>query len=225
MNPRYGFASLSSGVLLTVGLVLFFVSVSPAQVHFGLTGGYAGSATAEGLAGFSKTEFGGTGTIGAGAGYRFRNGAVVGVRAERLKLELEEAGASMGKLDMRPVLVSFGYQSMPAKGRGFAGHVQVGGGMSFTGYDKGAAVRELERMYRAEVQVHTKNAPTFEVGGGVDYFLSPKVSLTTDFRFLGANVATSWSAAGNGRTVAIPEFEKFFASTGQVLAGVRLWLK
>jgi hypothetical protein len=75
-----------------------------------------------------------------------------------------------------------------------------------------------------QVLVSTRKAPVFEFGGGIDYFISPNISLTTDFRLLASNVKTQWAVVGT-RTVPVSEFEKFFASNGQVLGGIRFWLK
>ena len=137
---------------------------------------------------------------------------------------LSEEGAEMGSLRMRPALVTVGYQSIPAKGRGFAGHAYIGGGVAFTDFSKGSAVTALEQQYGAQVVVETKTAPAFAVGGGLDYFLSRNISLTTDFRVVAANVGTNWTAVGPGGTAPLP-FEKFFATNGQVVGGIRVWLK
>ncbi|HEU0142191.1 MAG TPA: hypothetical protein VFQ79_20890 [Bryobacteraceae bacterium] len=203
---------------------LAFTWTATAQVNFGLAGGLAGSATKEGLAGYTATGFGRSASYGGGGGYRFRNGLIVDGRFEQLQMRLSEDGADMGSLRLRPAVITVGYQGIPAKGRGFSGHAYVGGGVAFSSFRKGNAITALERQYGGQMVVETKSAPALIVGAGIDYFLSPRVSLTSDFRFVGANVGTSWAAVGPGGRAALP-FEKFFVSNGQVVGGMKFWLK
>ena len=164
-----------------------------------------------------------TEAYGVSVNYRFHNGVSIGLRAEQFQMGLKESSDSLGVLKMRPVMVVFGGQGRPAKGRGITGHGQIGGGVALCRFEKGAAITGLERLTGATIVVSTKNAPVFEMGGGLDYFLSRHVSLTTDFRVLLSNVGTSWSAVGR-RAVLIPGIDKFFASNGQALGGIRIWL-
>lgn len=193
-----------------------------AQVNAGILGGLAGSVTREGVAGFGETKFKAANAYGATLSYRFRNGFSVGVRTEQFRLPLREGSDFLGSLQMRPVMLTVGGQGRPAKGRGFAGHGQIGGGVALCRFEKGTTLTNLERRYGARIDVHTKKAPVFELGGGVDYFVSRHVSFTTDFRILLSNVGTQWYAVGY-RTVPIPKIDKFFASNAQAIAGLRIW--
>jgi hypothetical protein len=221
------FASTLSRTLsrAVVALVLpaLFVGAAMAQVGIGFHGGLAGPAAKEGLAGFSETKFRRTETFGGSISYRTQRGVVVGVRAEQLRMRLKERDVDFGSLQMRPVLLFVGGQHKPAEGRGWSGHGQVGAGVAFTRFHKGVDVTNLERLFGGRFEVSTKTAPVFEMGGGVDYFFSRRLSLTTDFRVLLSNVGTRWEAVGV-RRVPVQGFEKFFASNGQALMGIRVWL-
>jgi hypothetical protein len=74
------------------------------------------------------------------------------------------------------------------------------------------------------MQVTTTNPAAVGLGAGVDYFVSPRISFTTDFRILFANVGTTWTAVGR-TSVPVNGFDKLYASNGQVLGGIRIWLK
>ncbi len=209
---------------MALGLMLLGSLPARAQLNLGFTGGMAGSVTSEGIANFSETKFRPSRTYDASVGYRFSNGMTLGVRAEQLQLGLRENGSSLGSLTMKPFLLSIGYQGRPSEGRGFAGHVQVGGGMALTNFNKGSALTSMEGAYGARLNILTDNAPVFELGAGFDYFVSRHVSFSSDFRILFANVATQWSAVGR-QMVPIPDIERFYASNGQAVGGIKFWLK
>jgi len=196
-----------------------------AQLSVHATGGFAGNVNKEAIGGFSETKFGPTSAYGAGVNYRFKNGVSLGVNAEQLRMNLKEDKDTLGRLQLKPVLLTLGYQGKPKtkNGRGVTGHAEFGGGRASPRFEKGSAITGLESQYRAQVRVRTTNTPVFSLSAGVDYFVSRHVSFTTDMRFLIANVGTSWAAVGY-RTVPIPNINKFGASTGQVLGGLKLWL-
>jgi len=210
-------------VLRTLAPALALAAAAAAQVNIGVLGGLAGSVTEEGVAGFGETKFKPTNAYGATFNYRFPSGLSIGVRAEQFRMPLREGSDALGNLQMRPVMVTIGGQGRPPKGRGLTGHGQIGGGVSLCRFEKGSAITDLERMFGARVDVRTKTAPVFEMGGGLDYFISRHVSFTTDFRILLSNVGTSWYAVGR-QSVQIDNIEKFFASNAQAIAGVRIWL-
>jgi hypothetical protein len=205
-------------------ITLAFSAAARAQIGIGASGGFAGSVTKEGVSGFSETKFKPSKSYGFNLSYRFRNGLLLGVRAEQFRMALRENDADFGTLKVRPLMLTLGYQGRPEKGRGFAGHVQLSGGIGQTRFEKGPAITDLERLYKgAQIVVSTKRAPVVELNAGVDYFISRYLSFTTDFRILLSNIGTNWSVVGN-RTVAMPDINKFFASNGQVLGGLRIWL-
>jgi hypothetical protein len=224
MKPKTLFRFCSAATF-AAGAIFLLSGIARAQFHAGVAGGYAASIAGDGLAGFGDTTLGGTSTRAGSAAYRIGNGLVLGVRAEQLRLHLTETGADMGRLRITPLLVSVGYQGLPANGRGFTGHGQFGGGIALTSFTNGAFVSDLERMTGATMQVRTKSAPAFEAGGGVDYFVTRQISFTTDFRLLLSNVPVSMTAVGPRGSAAVPGVEKFFASSAQVLGGIRLWIR
>ena len=208
------------------GLLLLSSSTGLAQMNVSVSGGYAGSMTEEGIKGFSETEFSKNArTYGGGFGFRFRSGITIEARVEQLRLELSETGDVFGTLEMRPITISVGVQTMPAKNHGFAFHGQVGGGMARTKFVNGPWIKELEDYYYSliDVEVTTKDAFVFTAGGGVDYFITRNFALTSDFRIVGTNVGTSWAVSGLGTSLPIEDADTFYASTAQVLGGVRIW--
>lgn len=213
----------AGAVLRVLGVALAAAASATAQVNLGILGGMAGSVTTEGVKGFEETKFKPANAYGATLNYRFRNGLSVGVRTEQFQMRLKEGSDNLGTLQMRPVMATFGGQGRPSKGRGFTGHGQIGGGIALCRFDKGTALTDLERIFGGRIQVDTKNAPVFEMGGGLDYFISRHVSFTTDFRVLLSNVGTKWYAVGRQR-VPMDNIDTFFASNAQAIAGIRVWL-
>ncbi len=216
-------AKNARGAVCILGAVLTGTAPAVAQINVGLLGGMAGSITQEGVAGFGETKFKPANTYGATLNYRFARGFSIGVRTEQFRMPLKENGDNFGNLQMRPVMVAIGGQGRPAKGRGLTGHGQIGGGIALCRFEKGPAITTLERLLGVRMQVEAKNAPVFEMGGGLDYFVSRHVSFTTDFRVLLSNVGTKWYAVG-GRRVQVDNVDKFYASNAQAIAGVRIWL-
>jgi len=203
---------------------LAFAACAAAQLSIGVSAGFAGGVTSEGVEGFSDSKFKPSDAYGASLRYRFKNGVFAGVSAEQFRLGLKENGDALGSLTVQPALILVGYQSKPANGRGFAGHIEFGGGIGRTRFEKGPALIDLERQFPgAQLVVRTRNAGVGEFGGGLDYFISRYASLTSDFRLLFSNIGTDWAAEGYGYNVTIPQISKFFASNGQVQGGIRLW--
>lgn len=210
------------------GLLLLSSATASAQVNVSVSGGYAGSMTEEGIKGFSETEFSKNArTYGGGGGFRFRSGITIEARVEQLRLELTETGDVFGTLELRPITVSVGTQSLPAGNHGLAFHGQLGGGIARTKFVTGPWISELEEYYYSllQVEVTTKNAFVFTAGGGLDYFVTRNFALTSDFRIVGTNVGTSWSVSGPGVSLPIEDADTFYASTVQVLGGVRIWFR
>lgn len=212
--------------LIAVVLLAPLARPAAAQLNLGAFGGLGGSMTSEGIAGFSETKFQRrTNVYGAAVNYRFRNSLSLGVRAEQVRLKLEETGSELGTLKMTPLMVTFGAQGRPS-GRGFTGHGQLGVGIVLSKFENGPWIKELESSYGnlVNVQVTTKNAVMGEVGGGLDYFLSRYVSLTTDFRLVFGNIGTAWNVTGGDVSLPVSGADKFYASTWQTLGGIRIWL-
>lgn len=114
---------------------------------------------------FSESAFKPSNAYGASLNYRFHNGLFVGLRAEQFRRALKESGDALGNLKVQPALFVLGYQGKPTKGRSLTGHVQLGGGVGKTQFEKGPAIDELEQIYRgAQLVVRTENAPVFEMG-------------------------------------------------------------
>ena len=201
-----------------------FAACASAQLNIGAVGGYAGGIAREGISGFSSSSLMGSQTYGASASYRFNSGMSVGFRGESVRFGLRESGLDLGSLQLRPVLATIGYQGMPRDGQGFTGHGHFGGGVAFTSFSKGPAITGLERTYGALIVATTKTAPVIEFGGGVDYFLTRNISLTTDFRLLFSNVGTQFTAVGV-RSVPVEGIDTFPASNAQVLGGIRFWIR
>jgi hypothetical protein len=147
----------------------------------------------------------------------------------------------VGTLELRPLLFTGGYQGRPRNGRGLSGHAQLGAGISLSQFNKSPEIINLERQqgptYPVGV-VRTKNAPVAELSAGIDFFISRHVSFTSDFRMLLANVDADYSLACTGQCLCsgtagkgctlfpamAPIGNRFSASTGQVLVGIRFWL-
>ncbi len=218
----------SGSVRYAAGLVLGLLAVSStglAQFNVAILGGYAGGIAKSAIPDYDATRWGGTKTYGATLNYRFHNGLSLGFRAEQMTLRMTEDGDHMGDLKLRPLMAAVGYQTRrPETGRGFGGHAQFGGGIALTEFETGAAINAIASAYHGNVDVTVNRAPVFEAGGGVDYFLNRWVSITSDFRLVMSNVGTRWRVSV-GNSYSDMDWNKLYASTGQVLGGVRFWLK
>jgi len=197
------------------------------QGHFslGLHGGGAIGLEGEGIDGFKDTEFTLGPMYGVSAMYRLPNGYALEVVIERIKMDLEENNDEFGELKITPVMLLFKYQGFPNRfrGKGFTGHAQIGGGYAFTHFSTGGFVSDLERNSGVKIDVETDDSFVFEMGGGLDYFFSPHISMNADIRFMYLDVDTDWTIKGGSSNSTISNIDKFQASHFQFFGGLRYW--
>jgi hypothetical protein len=190
---------------------------------FGFTYGYAAGLAEYAIDGFESTEFGGGEHFGASLFYKFRSGLAFELNVSRFAMPLREGEVELGRLRLSPVLLLIKYQTKPYRAPGVAYHMEIGGGAYSAAFQKGNFIKEVE-SYGAQFTIETENAFVLELGGGVDYFFSPKVSLLLDGRMLLGNIGTNWRVSGPLATVPLNGVEKFLPSNFQILAGLRIWL-
>jgi len=191
----------------------------------GIHGGVALPTVREAVDGFSETGWSSSSMVGASAMYRWSNGFAVEIGAQRYTFELEEGASKFGTLELTPIVLLVKYQGLPQGDRGFAGHFDLGGGVALGKFSKGGFVTDLERATGAAFAITTKPSFVFQVGGGVDYFLTKWLSLNVDGRWLFTKMGTDWSAQGPGGAAALTEIDSFHVSNFQFIGGARLWLR
>lgn len=214
--------------LMGFGMIILIFMASPeiaesGNFSIGGFGGWAGSTSSEAVKGFPYTELKDSGVYGGSFLYRFNNGIALELCAEHLEMGLEELGTKFGTLKMTPIMLLFKIQGKPETGRGFTGHFDIGGGVNITSFDKGKFITDLEKQYGVKFNISTDNSFIFELGGGADYFFTKFLSINLDARFLAGNVGTTWKVSGPTGTVNLTDINTFYASTFQILGGLRFW--
>ncbi|MBT8371911.1 MAG: hypothetical protein KJO34_13175 [Deltaproteobacteria bacterium] len=129
-----------------------------------------------------------------------------------------ENNDEIGTLKATPILLMIGYQSMPKNQRGVAFHASIGGGFASSKLEKGTDIKDLEKSSGVSIDISNDDTFIFEMGAGVDYFLTRNIALTLDGRFIAGNIDSKWDFS-NGSS----EDYTLYASNFQGLAGVRLW--
>jgi opacity protein-like surface antigen len=218
-------AKHSTGItmfLIVVCACILFTSFAYAQdmpsFSIGAFGGFASSMTGEAVKDYDDTEWE-TGTAyGGSVMYRMANGFVFELLVEQFEMKAVENGDDIGTLKATPILLMIGYQSMPINQSGLAFHATIGGGFASSKLEKGDDIKDLESSSGVSIDISNDNAFMFEMGAGVDYFLTRNIALTLDGRFVAGNIDSEWDFS-NGNS----EDYTLYASNFQGLVGVRLW--
>jgi opacity protein-like surface antigen len=219
------FAKKSTGIIMLLAIVLvcllsgsFAYAGDVPSFSIGAFGGFAISMTDEAVKDYQDTEWE-TGTAyGGSVMYRMANGLFFELLAEQFEMKAVENGDDIGTLKATPILLMVGYQSMPINMNGIAFHATIGGGFASSKLEKGDGITDLEKSSGVKRDISNDDAFMFEMGAGIDYFLSRNIALTLDGRFMAGNIDSKWDAS-NGNS----EDYTFYASNFQVLAGARLW--
>lgn len=107
---------------------------------------------------------------------------------------------------------------MPKNQSGFAYHATFGGGFVSSKLEKSNDLKDIESSGGVSIDISNDDAFMYQVGFGIDYFLTRNIALTLDNRIVGGNIYSKWDFS-NG------DLENFtlYASNFQLLIGVRLW--
>ena len=218
-------AKHSTGITMFLAVVLVCIlSISFAYAEdapsfsIGAFGGFASSMTGEAVKDYQDTEWEAGGAYGGSVIYRMANGYIFELLVEQFEMKAVENSNDIGTLKATPILLMFGYQSMPKYQSGFAFHATIGAGFASSKLDKGDDIKDLEKSSGVSIDISNDNAFMFEMGAGVDYFLSRNIALTLDGRFVAGNIDSKWDYS-NGNS----EKYTLYASNFQGLVGVRLW--
>ena len=194
------------------------------KMSAGIFTGYNWStADEEAVKGYDDTELDSSAILGGSFFYAPQDSKGFGIEAviETFSMDLNSDSYEIGTLEMVSMMALLKYQGYPSKKIGFAGHADVGIGICFNNFEKGDALNDIEHYTRAHVNVDTDESFIFQLGGGVDYFITPQFSLNLDGKWMYNNVPIKVSAAG----YRIDEFDEIDASNLQLLAGVKYWIK
>jgi len=184
----------------------------------GVFGGFAASMTGEAIKDYEETEWETGSALGGSITYRMANGVIFELLAGQFDMKAVENSDEIGTLNAKPILFMIGYQSMPINQRGVAFHVTIGGGIASSDFDKGDDIKDLEKSSGVSIDISNDDAFMFEMGAGIDYFLTRNIALILDGRFISGNIDSKWEFS-NGNS----EDFTFYASNFQGLVGVRLW--
>jgi RNase P/RNase MRP subunit p29 len=191
-------------------------------------GGLSFSMTKEAMKDYPETKFKNGAAFNASGLYHFapsmsNAGFHLGVSMGHHSMELTEQGQSFGTLNLTPltVLVGFGRYEFGGGESYFKG--DLGLGVAFTNFDNGPFIANWERSYNARIKVETHNSFVFSLGGEVGLYLANSVSLFAGGQMLLQNVGSNWQLSAYNQTVPIGDFGDFYASSIQLLIGIRYW--
>jgi len=216
-------------------ILVFFVTVlliltspafaQPGNFSLGILGGKAIPTENEAIDGESDTEFENNAVVGISMMYRFTNNFALELFAEKMDLDLsedEEESVDIGTLTNIPVMLLLKYQGIPAPGKHLSGHIEAGAGINVSSFDIGGGIEELEDLADIDISIDTDNDLIYEVGAGLDYFLTDHFSINLDGKyFFGKTDATvKVSAIGEDP---VEESDDFKISNFQILLGLRFW--
>ena len=123
-----------------------------------------------------------------------------------------------GTLRVTPVMVLFKFQGFPSKKTGFTGHGDIGIGVAFSNFEEGHYFHNIEHNTNIHYDVKTDETFAFQLGGGVDFFLNPKVSLNLDCKWMYCVVPTKVSIDRYN------DMDKINASNLQLVLGATYWI-
>lgn len=213
----------------TFTAVALLTAVSlPGQVSVGVGGGPAlGVYNQNAVESFTSSKSALVAPVfGAEVGYRFRNGVAVGVAGQQIEMPFKNEDVDLGTLWTRATVAYFGYQGVPARGRGMSFHALAGGGFARTDFRKDVWFNSVEQTFRAPVVITTNNPPVFWFSFGGDYFASKYFSVTVfDYRMIVGNADTSWSFAGRPTLTQYSAVDKIRLTNAQFVFGVRFWIQ
>ena len=183
MNPKLAKHSTGTTMFLVVVLVCI-LSISFAYAgdapsfSIGAFGGFASSMTGEAVKDYQDTEWEAGAAYGGSVIYRMANGYIFELLVEQFEMKAVENGDDIGTLKATPILLMFGYQSMPKNQNGFAFHATIGGGFASSKLEKGDDIKDLEKSSGVSIDISNDNAFLFEMGAGVDYLSNARTSMT-----------------------------------------------
>lgn len=222
---KLNLANQSIGIAILYAVILAFIFSTPValagdNVSFsvGAFGGFVTGVTGEAVDGYEDTEWENGSAFGGSIMYRTANGLMFELLYEQFEMGLEENGSEFGTIKVTPILLMIGYQGLPKNMKGVAFHATIGGGMASADLEKGDFIKDLENISGNSIDISNDSAFMFELGGGMDYFLTKNIALTLDGRLLIGSIDSEWDY-NNGNT---DDF-KLMASNFQGLLGVRLW--
>jgi opacity protein-like surface antigen len=209
---------------IVLGLLLAFIifASTPAfaesgKFSVGVIGGGAWSTADNAIWGRSGTNFESAAVYGGRLMYWFPQQVALELAVDRIGMDVKESGRDLGTLNMTPVMLLVKAQGMPRDGRGFTGHLGIGGGINLTNFDENPSGDAAGFPYTIE----TDNTFVYEVGAGADYFITRHFSLSLDGRWMGGEVeSTRKTEEVNGTR---EEDLTFYIYNFQLLLGARVW--
>ena len=218
-------AKHSTGITMFLAVVstcILFTSFAYAEskpsFSIGGFGGFTSDMSSEAVEDYDDTEWESGTAYGGSVMYRWANGFVLELIVKQFEMDAEENGSEIGTLEVTPILLMIGYQSMPKNQSGFAFHASIGGGYASSDFDKGDDIKDLERATGVKIDIENDDAFMFEMGAGVDYFFTRNIALTLDGRLVAGDIDSEWDFS-NGNS----EDFTFDTSNFQGLVGIRLW--
>lgn len=218
-------AKQSTGItmfLVVVSTCILFTSFAYAEnmptFSIGAFGGFTSDMSSEAVEDYDDTEWEAGTAYGGSVMYRWANGFVLELIVKQFEMDAEESGSEIGTLEVTPILLMIGYQSMPKNQSGFAFHVSIGGGIASSDFDKGGDIKDMERANGVKVDISNDDAFMFEAGAGVDYFITRNIALTLDGRLAAGTIDSEWEFS-NGES----EDYRIDIESFQYLVGLRLW--
>jgi hypothetical protein len=154
----------------------------------------------------------------------------------QFKMDLEEQAVALdypdlyygnqnldfGTLEVTPLSFLLRLQQFPAQHRPFGFNFDVGFGVFFSDFKKGAVIKALEIDNTTKFSIDTDQSAFFQIGAGTDFYLTPQISLACRVKFLVGTIGTSWDIP-DGDSILLSTIDQFNVSNMQYMANLRVW--
>jgi hypothetical protein len=216
------------------GLLMVALSPNPSVagelpgLAAGFGGGVGGLLDQESMGGAPRSAE--MGRVSASAcwldlGYLFPSHLTLGLRAHYLQVPLGDGG-NVGKLDLLPVTLFFGYRHGARTGR-LRGFVTVGAGMGSARFLPPDGASPWEGPDGGEIELSEKTPPVFEVSAGIDVSLSADFSLEVGLlsTFMDTEVSYQLAKSGDDDEFVPEEAYRVKGRHLMLTLGIRWWVE
>jgi outer membrane protein W len=174
-----------------VFLACLFLSIGlTAQIRLGLSGGY-GMPSDTNYKGGMAFGF----QIGLGLGEHFA--VEIGLAGMKGDVVASETGLSAGSLSRMPIDLSLQFR-LPLGGRKLVPYIFAGGGYSLNSFTLNSAAAAPWTALGITLEEKAKSAAAFHGGVGLDFFVTGKLAINLNVKYLFSKASGSWSQTDTG---------------------------
>jgi opacity protein-like surface antigen len=179
-----------------VFFVFFFLMIGlTAQVRLGLNGGYAMPSNSNYKGGIAMGF-----QLGIGFGEHFA--LEIGVSSFKGDVVGSADGLSAGSLSRMPIEASL-QARFPLAGKKLVPYIFAGGGYSLNKFNLDSSVSEPWTALGITLAEKVDNSTAIHAGAGLDFFVTEKLALNLNFKYLLSSTSGSWSQTDTGTGAAL----------------------